>query len=126
MDRVKRIDCGEALLRQAPLTRDTIERSRASRRITWQTYDQRGEKHAVRLFVVHLQERRRVSQGKHASVGCRVMGSRPNAGEESGRVIFEVEENSGEDSDREERISGGGTSSYTARISLTYSDPSES
>jgi hypothetical protein len=77
-----------------------------------QAYDQRGENrlevHAIRLFVVRLQERRRVSQGEHAEVGCRVAGSRPDAGEESERVVFEVGENLGEESDREEKISGGG------------------
>jgi hypothetical protein len=36
------------------------------------------------------------------------MGSHPDAGEESERVVFEVRENLGEESDREERISGGG------------------
>jgi hypothetical protein len=71
-------------------------------------YDQRGENHAVLLFVVRLQERRRVSQGEQTEVGCRVTGSRPDAGEESEGVVFEVGENFGEESDREERISGGG------------------
>jgi hypothetical protein len=90
------------------LNRDTVERSRASLRIsTWQIYDQHGENHAVRLFVVRLQERH-VLQGEYTEVGCRVAGSCPDAGEESERVVFGVGGNIGEGPDREERISGGG------------------
>jgi hypothetical protein len=62
----------------------------------------------VRLFVVRLQERHRVSQCEHAEVGCRVPRSCPDAGEESERIVFEVGENLGEEFDREEKISGGG------------------
>jgi hypothetical protein len=91
------------------LNRDTVERSRASLRIsTWQIYDQHGENHAVRLFVVRPQKCRRVLQGEYTEVSCRVAGSHPDAGEESERVVFGVGGNIGEEPDREERISGGG------------------